>query len=43
LSTQDQTIKEFTNKKKTIEANAAFISLVQKSESSITDCVNQRV
>lgn len=43
LSTQDQTIQEFANKKKTYEVNSTFIKLIQSSESAIADCVNSRV
>lgn len=43
LSAQKQTIQEFTAKKKIYEDNVAFINLIQKSESAISDCVNQRI
>ena len=43
LATQQQTIQEFSIKKKVYEADAAFIKLIQSSESAITNCVNQRI
>lgn len=43
LATQDKSLKEFDAKKQTYEKNLAFIALIQKSESDIADCVNNRV